>query len=162
MGHMSKHVQWYKRLTDGDTERTAALKAGVTTSTLNRQLAKGSLGAEVVILLSRAYGENPVMGLAATGYLTSDEATGLKAGDISELLTDQQMIRALALRIDADPEAWFGTFGELADEEPENELASLRSKKQADSHSDVTPARYAASRRKRQPEEGDDDYGDGA
>lgn len=115
MGHMTTHNQWYKRLTNGATERAAAILSGVTTSTLNRQLAKGKLSADVVILLSRAYGESPISGLAATGYLTADEAVGMPTDSLTELLTDQQLIRSLALRINADPSAWLDTFGELED-----------------------------------------------
>ena len=71
MGYMTDHSNWYRRITGDATERAAALRSGVTTSTLNRQLAKGELSAEVVIKLCRGYGVNPVEGLAATGHLLS-------------------------------------------------------------------------------------------
>lgn len=157
MGFMTDHNTWYRRITGDATERAAALRSGVTTSTLNRQLSKGELSAEVVIKLSRAYGISPVEGLAATGHITHEEATGMTADSAAELLSDPDLIRTLAYRINADPQAWFGTFGELADEN--DELAARRSNKEAD-HVESLP--YAANRRKLEPEEGDDDYGPGA
>lgn len=157
MGYMTDHSTWYRRITGDATERAAALRSGVTTSTLNRQLAKGELSAEVVIKLCRGYGVNPVEGLAATGHLTHEEATGMTADSTAELLSDPDLIRTLAYRINADPQAWFGTFGELADEN--DELAARRSNT---SDSDVDSLPYAANRREVEPEEGDDDYGPGA
>lgn len=125
MGHMTDHNIWYRRVTGDATERAASLRSGVTTSTLNRQLAKGELSAEVVIKLCRGYGVSPVEGLAATGHLTHEEATGVSADSAAELLSDPDLIRTLALRINADPEAWFGTFGELAEEDSNSSTSSV-------------------------------------
>lgn len=130
MGHMTDHNTWYRRITGDATERAAALRSGVTTSTLNRQLSKGELSAEVVIKLSRAYGISPVEGLAATGHITHEEATGMTADSAAELLSDPDLIRTLAYRINADPQAWFGTFGELADED-DGVVVPLHSNKDA-------------------------------
>ena len=159
MGHMTDHNTWYRRTTGDATERAAALRSGITTSTLNRQLSKGELSAEVVIKLSRAYGISPVEGLAATGHITHEEATGMTADSAAELLSDPDLIRTLAYRINADPQAWFGTFGELADEDDELEARRKRSNMR---DGDVESLPYAANRREVEPEEGDDDYGPGA
>lgn len=146
MGHMSDHITWYRLLTAGDTERTVSLRAGITTSTLNRQLAKGALAAENIILIARAYKQNPVTALSATGYLLPDEATG-SSGDLAQLLTDRQLIRELARRIGVDAQ-------ELAPQ-PDNVVVFQSGERD-------TPQRYAAKRGKPEPEEGDDNYGDGA
>ena len=159
MGYMTDHSNWYRRITGDATERAAALRSGVTTSTLNRQLSKGELSAEVVIKLCRGYGVNPVEGLAATGHLTHEEATGMTVDSAAELISDPDLIRTLAYRINADPQAWFGTFGELADES--DELAAKRDRSNT-RRTDVEPLPYAANRRPLEPEEGDDDYGPGA
>ncbi|MBA1834134.1 hypothetical protein [Corynebacterium wankanglinii] len=142
---MSDHKNWYRRITGGDTERAASLRSDVTTSTLNRQLAKGELSAEVVIKLSRGYGISPVEGLAATGHITHEEATGLTASQAADLLSDPELIRALALRINADPAAWFGTFGELAEEDAEV----------------IELGAFAADSSPDEPEEGDEGFGEG-
>lgn len=139
------HRNWYARLTDNEAERAAALRAGVTPSTLHRQLAADHLSAENVIALARAYGENPARALAATGHLDIQEITEFSVDEVGELLTDQQLIRLLALRIDADPQAWFGTFGELADEDAEV----------------IDLGVYAADSSPDEPEEGDEGFGEG-
>lgn len=139
------HRNWYRRLTGGEAERAAALAAGVTPSTLHRQLAAGQLSAENVISLARAYGQSPVKALAATGHLEQDEIADVPLDELGELLTDQQLIRLLAHRIDADPSAWFGTFGELSGEGAE--ILELGS--------------YAADSSPDEPEEGDEGYGEG-
>ncbi|MEJ6013784.1 hypothetical protein WG936_08045 [Corynebacterium sp. H127] len=113
-----KHTEWFRILTSGASGLEASTKAGITTSTLNRQLSKGELSAEFVIALARGYGQNPAEALAATGYLTMEEVAGVSEEALAELLTDRQVIRIAALRINSDPDAWFGTFGEL---EPEDE-----------------------------------------
>lgn len=146
MGHMSDHITWYQLLTGGDTERAVATRAGITTSTLNRQLAKGHLAAENVILVARAYGQNTATALSATGYLTPEEAAN-SDGDIAQLLTDRQLINELARRIGV-------TSDELTSDG--DNVVDIQSA-QPDTH-----LRYAAKRGKPEPEEGDDDYGDGA
>lgn len=139
------HKNWYVRLTGGEAERAAALAAGVTPSTLHRQLAAGHLSAENVIALARAYGENPARALAATGHLETEEIADVSIDQVGELLTDQQLIRLLALRIDADPQSWFGTFGELADEDADV----------------IQMGAYAADSSPDEPEEGDEGFGEG-
>ena len=58
---MTIHEDWYYNTVNGDTEKAASLRAGITTSTLNRQLAKGTLSEGNVIAIARAYGQNPVV-----------------------------------------------------------------------------------------------------
>lgn len=115
MGCMSNHISWYKSLVGSDTEKAASDRAGITTSTLNRQLAKGHLSEGNVIAIARAYGANPVDALARTGYITAEEAAG-NGREIAELLSDQELIRALALRINPDEEIWSQAFGTVVNE----------------------------------------------
>lgn len=95
---MNEHKNWYTQLVGDTTERSVAIKAGITTSTLNRQLKAGTLSAENVILIARAYGANPVAALTTTGYITAAEATK-NLGDIAQLLPDRNLIAELARRI---------------------------------------------------------------
>lgn len=94
---MSKNTNWYTQLVGDNTERAVALKAGITASTINRQLKKGTLSAENVILIARAYGANPVAALTTAGYITAAEAT-TNLGDIAQLLPDRDLIAELARR----------------------------------------------------------------
>lgn len=130
-----KHSEWFNRITGGASGNAAATKAHLPVASLNRHIAAEHLTAEEVIALSRAYGISPVEGLAATGHITHEEATGMTADSAAELLSDPDLIRTLAYRINADPQAWFGTFGELADEK--DDLASRRSNRNT-GHVDFT------------------------
>ena len=109
------HNEWFARITGGASGAAAAAKAEIPVASLNRHLAAGQLTPAEVIALCRAYDTSPVEGLAATGHLTSEEATGVPADAIAELLSDQDLIRTLAYRVNTDPAVWFGTFGELAE-----------------------------------------------
>lgn len=126
MVHMESHKNWFNRVTNGESGRSAAMKAGVSTSTLNRQLSKGEITAEYVIALARAFGESPSMALVATGYLKLDEVSSVDELEAVRSLDDQSLIRELAFRIDADPTAWFSTFGEL---DERDQLKERRAKK---------------------------------
>lgn len=115
MRHMNKHMQWLTRLTAGDSGRTIAQKAGASIATINRQISKEEVTAENVILIARGYGQSPVEALAQTGYLEAEEVTGIDREALASLLTDQELIRALALRVDENEGAWDNTFSEVVD-----------------------------------------------
>lgn len=106
------------------TERAVAIKAGLTTSTLNRQLKSGALSAENVILIARAYGANPVAALATTGYITPEEATK-NLGDVAQLLPDRQLIAELARRIGVE----FEELINIEEGTPVDELVEERERK---------------------------------
>lgn len=151
MGYMTTHKNWWNRISKGDTERAASQKSGVTTSTLNRQLSKGRLSAEVVIAIARGYRESPVEALAATGYLTPDEVTGIAADAAAQLLTDQQLIRELARRIDSNESAWAGTFdGVLAASQTDAEVVAFPDP------DTWQPGEYVADSSPEEPEPGDE------
>ena len=159
MGHMStQHTQWFSHLVADDTQRAAAARSGVTNSTLSRQIARGTLSAEIVIALARAYDQSPVHALAATDYLTDAEALGGDEAAMVQTFSDQALIRELARRIDADPAAWFGTFGEVATPgAPVTDLADRRTDT-PDVAGELEDVPYAADGSRTEPEEGDDDY----
>lgn len=115
MIHMTDHAQWFDRLTGGASGRSAALKAGLPPATLNRQLSRGQLSAEFVIALCRAYNTHPVAGQVATGYLTPEEGNTLPTTEAARLMSDQDLIRELAYRVDSNPASWTGTFDEVVD-----------------------------------------------
>ena len=89
--------------------------------------------------------EPAVEGLAATGYITHEEATGVSAAESADLLSDPDLIKTLAYRINADPAVWFGAFGELTDEDAD--VIELDA--------------FAADSSPGEPEEGDEGFGEG-
>ncbi len=149
MGYMEKHSTWFARLTGDASGRQAALKAGISISTLNRQLGKDEIDPGYVIALSRAYGASVTSALVSTGYITAEEASEATLDDLVEVLSDQALIRELARRIDSDPSAWFGTFGELQGDStpPEGKVYNLED--------------YAADSSPDEPEPGEDGFHDG-
>lgn len=159
MGSM-EHVRWFARVTNDASGLEASKRSGVTTSTLNRQLKNGHLSPESVIAIARAYDVSPVESLAVTGYLTTKEASGIEGEAMAQLLTDRQMIRDLARRINADPAAWFGTFGELEDDDTGASVSKLP-ERSTDPEDSVGPLPYVADSSPDEPEMGDDGYHDG-
>lgn len=97
------HEQWLGALIAPDSQRSAAARVGVTQSTVSRQLARGRLDPELVILLARAYDVNEVDALVETGYV-DPEAVAL-AGIPTALghATNAQILEEIRLR--TDPEA---------------------------------------------------------
>ncbi|MFP7366315.1 hypothetical protein SFC07_11180 [Corynebacterium callunae] len=151
------HTTWYERITGNATERAVSLASGITTSTLNRQLAKGVLSPENVIAISRAYGVSPIQGLVSTEYLKPEEVSDMSEEQMADSLSDRILIQTLAKRLGEDPE-------ELMNEAEESLTSNVRRLPQPieQSESEPEPERYVAKRKKPEPGEGDDDYGAGA
>ncbi|WP_298075962.1 hypothetical protein [uncultured Corynebacterium sp.] len=134
-------------------------------STLSRQLSRGSLRPEMVIALCRGYNRSPVTGLIQTGYLNEWETDGVGIPFALRKASNQQLLDEIIRRSDPEALYLFGDpTGEAIDYEnvdaPVTNLDAHRSNTQsapADTHLD-----YVAKRGTPEPEEGDDDYGDGA
>lgn len=133
---MSNHINWYKSLVGSDTEKAASDRAGITTSTLNRQLAKGTLSEGNVIAIARAYGANPVDALVRTGFITSEEALG-KDRDLSSLLSDQELIHELAMRVNSDEGAWDDTFSSAMEPKQPASVSRLHADNRVSDHDDL-------------------------
>lgn len=127
MSHMKPHENWFSRTTGNASGRAAADRAGIPPATLNRQLSRGHLTAETVIAIARGYDVHPVGALVATGYLTEDEGLSSPVEELAHLMSDQALLRILAMRIDDNPNAWAGTFDEVLSDGPDvNELEARR------------------------------------
>lgn len=145
MSCMRDHNEWFRRTTNDASGRTAAAAAGIPIATLNRQLAKNHLSPEFVIAIARAYETRPVAALVQTGYLETSETGSMSADEVAELLSDQDLIRIMAYRVNADEAAWAGTFDEVIEEATPG----------------VRPNLYVADDTDTEPEEGDEGYHDG-
>ena len=157
--------EWFFELIGDDSQRTASAKSGMAESTLSRQLSRGSLRPEMVIALCRGYNRSPVTGLIQTGYLNEWETDGVGIPFALRKASNQQLLDEIIRRSDPEALYLFGDpTGEAIDYEnvdaPVTNLDAHRSNTQsapADTHLD-----YVAKRGTPEPEEGDDDYGDGA
>ncbi|MFT4088256.1 MAG: hypothetical protein QM658_14120 [Gordonia sp. (in: high G+C Gram-positive bacteria)] len=113
---MNQVERWLDTISSGKSRRQIAADLGIPQTTFNRQVSAGQLDADTVILIARAYGAHPVAELAKSGHLTVDEASTVNAADLAGLLTDQQIVRELARRVDDRPAAWAGTFDHVVEE----------------------------------------------
>lgn len=99
---MKAHTEWFEEVTSGDSVNLAARKSGIIQKTLAGQLKRGTIPAESVIKLCRAYGKPVVQGLVDTGYLSATEANGgvtvINWGDVK----DAELLKELLRRIDSD------------------------------------------------------------
>ena len=120
---MSTHEQWVQDVTAGASRRQVSSAIGMPQSTYNRQANAGRFDAETIIAIARAYGAHPVESLTKLEFLTVDEAAPMSLADAARLLTDQQLIRELARRVDADDDAWSGTFDDVVDHADDNVIA---------------------------------------
>lgn len=112
---MSTHEQWVQDVTAGASRRQVSSAIGMPQSTYNRQANAGRFDAETIIAIARAYGAHPVESLTKLEFLTVDEAAPMSLADAARLLTDQQLIRELARRVDSDESAWAGTFDDVVE-----------------------------------------------
>ena len=165
MSNTTNFTAWLKELAGDDTQKVISQKSGINESTLSRQLSRGTFRPEMVIALCRGYNRSPVTGLIETGYLREWEAEGVGIPFALHNASNQQLLDEIMRR--SDPEALY-LFGDPAGEAidyenidaPVTNLDAHRSNTQsapADTH-----LRYVAKRGRPEPEEGDDDYGDGA
>ncbi|OKX85153.1 hypothetical protein [Corynebacterium glutamicum] len=155
-------AQWLKSLPGSPTPTSAARKSGLIDATLIRHAAKGSSTADNVIKISRAYGVSPIDALVELGFLKSDDVEGsrvslrraLDEASVAELL--EYLVRAVNRS---------GMFdGEYSADDLISGGNVINFPTSSDNHDDDEwePELYVAKRKKPEPGEGDDDYGDGA
>ncbi|MDO5099326.1 MAG: hypothetical protein Q4D85_11325 [Corynebacterium sp.] len=118
----------------------------------------------MVIALCRGYGKSPVTGLIETGYLNEWETEGVGIPYALQKATNQQILDEILKRSDPEARLLFTNDADpnvidLAEDQAEFNPASVT---HIDDLSHVRGSRYAADRRMREPQEGDDDYGSGA
>ncbi|MDQ0261873.1 hypothetical protein [Sinomonas atrocyanea] len=81
---------WLQELAPGNTAADICRRAGLKRSTLAQQLVRGKVAEATVVAVARAYGENPVLGLARFapyGDLASSTATPTDAELLSQVST---------------------------------------------------------------------------
>lgn len=117
---MTNQEDWLLSVTGGASRRQIAAAIGRPQTTFNRQADEGRFDAGTIIAIARHYGANPIIALVETGYLNSGEASNMSMKEVAKLLTDQQLVKELARRIDANAAAWAGTFDEVIESGPDD------------------------------------------
>lgn len=127
---MTAHTDWYDELTDHAPRTPAAEKAGISQSTLHNQMNRGRLSVETVLALARAYGRNPVIALAETGYVTPDEVEVGKSVAVAafslDQISDKRLIAEFMRRINKSPAAWGFTLGEEPEFDSNGQVSPIR------------------------------------
>ena len=116
-----EHEAWIEELIGADTRRTASSKAGMSESTLSRQISRGTIRPEMVIALCRAYGRKPVDGLVETGYLQPWEVEGVGVDAALDKATNNQLLGAVMRRSDPEATYLFGLDEEVINPEMDND-----------------------------------------
>lgn len=97
--------EWYEKVTNGDSGNQVAEKAGISQSTLSRQVNSGRFSAEVVVAVARRYGASPIRGLIILGLVTREEfEKEIRAVQLSEY-TDGEIVEEVARRLVHLPES---------------------------------------------------------
>lgn len=168
-----EHNAWIADLIGEDTRRTASSKAGMSESTLSRQLSRGTLRPEMVIALCRAYGRKPVDGLVETGYLQPWEIEGVGIDQAIDQATNKQLLDGVMRRSNPEARYLFGLDDDVINPEMDdrNNVVDLRPTTPDDTTPeqgeydeptpDVRPLEYVADSSDTEPEEGDEDFHDG-
>lgn len=100
--HM-EHEAWIKSLRPELTPTTAAKAAGLSYSTVLRQIDRGHLSADNVIAIARAYNAGIVDSLIATDHISPDEVDIIGVVQALGYATNQELLGEMNKRV--DPEA---------------------------------------------------------
>ena len=141
-----EHIEWFNRITAGDSHREVSRRSGVPNRTIANQVSSGTLKPEVIIKVAEGYNESPVIALVDLGFISARWIT--EPGVVTSLsrATDEQLTDELLRRL------------RLIDDAPVDELAARRSNTAPAS---VEGLPYAADSSDTEPEPGDDEYHDG-
>lgn len=94
-----EHGEWLKNLTR-DTTNGAAERAGITPTTLFRQVEKGRISAQNVIALAHAYGAKAGDQLLATGHITADDLDGIGVKEALARATNKEFLDEMERRLE--------------------------------------------------------------
>lgn len=95
--------EWFRTITNGESQRTVAQKINVQQSKLSRQLNAGHLDPELIRDITRAYGTKAGDALLATGFLSPDDLELIGVEEALRHATNSQILAELDRRL--DPEA---------------------------------------------------------
>ncbi|GAA2178666.1 hypothetical protein GCM10009785_02190 [Brooklawnia cerclae] len=140
-------IQWLRQVAPEAANGAIAARAGLTRSTLNRQIAQGELKPEVVVAVARAYGKPVLEGLVSCGFITEKEAALKERMGLEEVLaaaTDEQLLRAILDRVGADGQVHHPLFDEPLDSEHIPTMMGAREERRRRLTADAQPTEWAA------------------
>lgn len=144
---------WIAEITGGASSQEIARSAGLPVRTVQHQLSTGRMSLENRILIGVAYGHHPLRTLIEWEVVNPEWERIPNIDAALRLATEEQLADEVLRRMK------LGVNTETLTT-PVDDLANKRRSNTNDD--DVAAGLYAANRRKLEPEEGDDGYGDGA
>lgn len=154
---------WIKSLPGNPSITAAARAAGIQKTTLIRQLDRGTVSAENVIEIARAYDVSPVDALVATGHLRADEVKIVGVELALGYATNHQLLGEVNDRVDPDGRRLFHEGGITPHFDSDSSAGTVTSLRRYSNSpdDDVEPLRYVADSSPDEPEMGDDGFHDG-
>lgn len=109
-----KHEEWIKGIEEGLTPTVAAKAAGLSHTTVIRQLNRSGLSAESVISIARAYKVSIIDALVDTGHIAEDEVKIIGVVKALGYATNEQILNEMLSRVDPQATRMFhGEDGEI-------------------------------------------------
>jgi AraC-like DNA-binding protein len=96
---MTKISEWINATRASDSIRAVSKRAGLSTSTLARQIQDDTVTPETVVAIARAYDGNLLAGLVAAGLITEVEAHRAAQRMALHEADERDLIRELARRV---------------------------------------------------------------
>ncbi|CAB0836542.1 hypothetical protein FRC0326_00658 [Corynebacterium diphtheriae] len=109
-----KHLEWLDRTTAGDSLRQISERSDIPLATLSHQMRKETFKPELIIRISEAYGESPVIALVDLGFMSSRWIKEPGVRTALSRATDEELTDELLRRL------------RLIEDAPVDDLAELR------------------------------------
>lgn len=116
------HIEWFKRVTGGESNRSVSERAGISNVTLGRQLKAGELSADLVIKIADSYDESPVIALIDLGFMSARWMTEIGTTTALTRMSDEELTNELLRRL------------HLLEDAPVDELAARRNSNTSPMH----------------------------
>lgn len=146
-------TEWLTEQT-GKTLPEIAKDTGISRRTLYHQVERGKVTVENLTTIARTYNISVVQALLAANILVANDLNLPKVELALRRATDEQLTGEILRRLRNGSQAYDNTVDEAID--TSSNVVEFQSGERD------TPQKYAAKSGTPEPEEGDDDYGDGA
>ncbi|QOH55217.1 helix-turn-helix domain-containing protein [Rhodococcus rhodochrous] len=110
---MTSADQWVRQTVGDASLRKVAAEAGISQATLARQIREGTLTAESVVKIARAYGVSVADGLQAIGVLTEEDVLPISVEKALQEATDEQLADEVLRRMKAGNEIYDRPLSEV-------------------------------------------------
>lgn len=156
---MDKVEKWIRSTVGQASDREIAKLANLGQSTLSRQRRDGSVTVDTVVAIARTYQVSVIPALIALGIVTESDISSFSAQSRLEDASDEEIADEVLRRMKNGSKLMEDPISSV-----EDHLESRRSIRQIRPELEVIEEaeRYVAKRKRPEPGEGDDDYGDGA